>query len=103
MSFHPGQKIVCINDDWGVPPAGFPAPPSLPQKGSVYHFAGPDPTNDAFLFVEEINHWRDPEFGLCGITFDASHFRPLDERATDISVFNTLLVPAERKRVLEDA
>lgn len=106
MSFYPGQKIVCINDDWADPRL-FWIPPITPKKGSVYRFRDYLPTSCAccggkYLQVEEIPVRFDPPGANVG--WRATFFRPLEERSTDISIFKKLLVPARGKeRVREDA
>jgi hypothetical protein len=108
MMFYPGQKIVCVNDNWlpaqNLTPVLQILPPVVPKKGSIYHFGGVDPVNYAFIFIEEIPRWHHTRFGSFQVVWHASHFRPLDERSTDISIFKKLLVPAKGKeRVREDA
>lgn len=95
MSFHLGQKIVCICDDWRYPGKGLVL---LPTKGAVYIFAG---WNDwpgvpaGFLFIAEIPKWQ----GFRLISFLGLFFRPVVERKTDISIFKRLLQPAPGEKV----
>lgn len=97
MSFHLGQKIVCIDDRWHHPNG---LPPILPRKGVVYTFAGwesyVEPGNpNRYLYVEEIPKCQ-PDSSLRLVSFQASHFRPVVERKTDISIFKRLLQPREK-------
>jgi hypothetical protein len=106
MPFHLGQKIICVNDKW-LAPFGL-VPPILPKKGAVYHFAGVDVAPGklgGYLFVAEIPKEQNiPPFFSVTVGYGAWHFRPLDERQTDISVFQKLILPVKSKeRIREDA
>lgn len=94
MSFHVGQKAVCITDDWLHPSS--PIAISKPHRGGIYHVRAIDfceivGTN--FLRFEEIvnpivpGYRNEPDFL-------ADCFRPIVEKKTDISVFTAMLDPS---------
>jgi hypothetical protein len=97
--FAPGQKIICVKACWltleQVLFYPWPLPPSpLPQKGRRYT-------------CREITHAYGPPYvGLheypVDFWFDASRFRPIEERDTSIEIFRKLLQPTGTRK-LEDA
>lgn len=96
-----GQKVVCVNDDFGKGWEDWHH--GLPVKGYVYtvrdvlpawHFSN-DALCPAIRLVEilhPIQSWFDYP-GVDEVVFPARRFRPVVERKTDISVFVALLTP----------
>lgn len=80
MSFHVGQKVVCVD-------ASLPANP--------WHRQHPLVLKQIYV-IHKLEPYRD---GLCfdidgsGRTWENRRFRPLIERKTDIGVFTALLNP----------
>lgn len=100
MTFHVGQKVVCIYGDWSV---GWRTvgTPNLPAKGAVYTIRalmrwrfGSGDTQLACL-LEEIRNptmdWQDGDIGEH--PFWVEHFRPIVEKKTNISIFEKMLTP----------
>lgn len=90
MTFHVGQKVVCIDDDWCV------------VVGNPANNAGPHPVNGEVHVVSAIALVDDVEYlYLSGfpahVSYDAMAFRPIVEKKTDISVFTALLNPSPSK------
>ena len=91
-----GQRVVCINGDWPEwalfqERFAAPSPARVPMINEVLTIRAIDAgttarTKDAvWLSFHEIeNGW------------DFRHFRPLDSRKTDISVFTELLTSTDR-------
>lgn len=89
MAFHVGQKVVCVSE---------PVPSEIQgiKAGGIYTIRSIErcPLFDVLGFrLEEV---------LCGATglpghieggFRATHFRPVIERKTDISIFTAMLTP----------
>jgi hypothetical protein len=95
MTFHVGQKIVCVTDNWQHSMRHLV--PNIPRKGGIYHVRGHDPTVVApdcvgheYIWLCEI---ANPRVGLTEPSFLAAHFRPVIERSTDISIFTAMLNP----------
>lgn len=100
-----GMRVVCLTDlsrhyvldDYPV---------SVPARDGVYTirsvFVEPLFRDPAMVFVrliEVINVPSETEFGPYEAGFAASHFRPLEIRKTDISLFTSMLTGAkERER-----
>ena len=87
MSFHAGQRVICVEDG---PIARADTPPGTPSglcKGCIYTVAAviyrDDTRTDACLLLREVQPYRK---GAC---WGATRFRPV--RRTDISVFTRLL------------
>lgn len=111
MAFYVGQKVVCVGGEgkgncskqnWDAWVAYYGL--SLPTRGSVYTvrqtWESPDGLQRIRL-MEIVN----PPVDYSNAPkqepwFLSRQFRPLDERETDISVFTSLLTPAEQR---EDA
>lgn len=97
MSFHVGQKVVCINDDWTHPLRRLVG--TVPRKGAIYHVRGFDRFAPAFIYLVEIVNMVPPTF-TSEPAFLAESFRPIVERKTDISIFTKLLAPNPDARVI---
>ncbi len=90
------QQVVCITDEWvGI----LLVPIQLPKKGEKYTiravFIGMDDLGQEkpTLYLNEIHN--PPCNTIQGIKeqgFDWRGFKPLDEKTTDISVFEEILV-----------
>jgi hypothetical protein len=97
MAFHVGQKVCLIKDYTNNPwPKHYP---ELPTTGKVYTvrkvFIAPDDGREGLMLSEiicEIN----PRSGIeCG--WIAAHFRPVVTRKTDISLFQAMLRPTDKR------
>lgn len=99
MSFHVGQRVVCVDDSRYARGHGFEV---TPVKGSTYTIRDFAEREDGLgvRLIEIVNpegnyRWRP---GLTECTFHIRRFRPV--RDTDISIFTNMLVPTkERERV----
>lgn len=103
MTFRVGQKVVCIAGDLATDWTVYTFKLSAPEKDGIYTIRGMLEWNgECGLWLEELRNplmsLTDGTFGEVG--FWASHFRPLVERKTDISIFQELLAPTS-PRVLE--
>lgn len=88
MTFHPGQKVVCINT--GPSRFGWQSRPKILRKGAIYTVTAC--WNHAVNKVPAVTLAEvEPSFGYNG--FDAERFAPIDNRPTDISEFKKMLVP----------
>lgn len=97
MSFHVGQKVVCVDDDlhdeWHHGSPDVPLVTEHIRRGQIY-------------IVRRTMFRKMPLIWLCGINrktvewfdsgFHASRFRPITERKTDIEIFRRLLVPGTK-------
>jgi hypothetical protein len=108
MSFHVGQKVVCINDqplvvlrflyfgfcmrklllDHNLNRGDIYTVVATGLIGSVNHGDVP------VIWVAEATHFKHPEWG-----FPALQFRPVIERKTDITIFTDLLTPTSPKKL----
>lgn len=102
--FHVGQKVQCINDDWGDT-----AHPKLvgvvwARKGCVYTIRDMSHVKASYgsglvLWFEEIVNpvvkFRDLE--PMEVAFAARQFRPLRKRTTSIEVFKRLLITSPKE------
>ncbi len=98
MTFRLGQKVVCIDDAWTLH-TGKPAQAGfgfLPQKGLVYTIA------DVITQFVECAYVRLHEASWDEI-YEASAFRPLIERKTDIATFTQILRRESAPRVIATA
>ena len=103
MTFHIGQKVVCVNGEFNKSWADLPV--SLPQQREVYtiralgcfNFNGSPATPVMWLFEIQNNEelWEDGSAGEVG--FDVHRFRPVKE--TDISIFTAMLTPTPKQKV----
>lgn len=88
-----GDRVVCINDDWGWIRYGeFMIPTRVPMISEILTIASiwPLPHGVFLVFVEIAEHQEDGGFGA-DVRWGAENFRPLIERPTDISVFTAML------------
>ena len=95
MSFHVGQKVVCVDTESPII-RGHPGQLRRLTKGAEYTIAAMrrDPATDIpALQLDECphDHWW----------FQAKRFRPVIERKTDISIFTEMLKPRELARVID--
>ena len=101
MSFHVGQKVVCVSApdcDGGRGDERFPTNLLV---GEIYNIRWIGIYNES-LTVRLVGLYRNaPKPEWIDTPFLASRFRPVIERKTDISVFTALLDPANHKH-LED-
>jgi len=88
--WHVGMKVVCVDDsNRTYEHMGF----TYVKKGSVYTIREMYMTTRLAILVEEVvnrpaavrgHGIREPGFGAC-------HFRPVQPRKTDISIFTAML------------
>ncbi|NTG61817.1 hypothetical protein G6L45_16175 [Agrobacterium rhizogenes] len=98
----PGVQCVCINDDWGywsIGPCCIPT--RVPMLNEVLTIKSVSAADDGvFLKFEEIDEFQVDHKDGCtlggNIGWGVVHFRPLEKRKTDISIFTKLLTPAGR-------
>lgn len=113
MTFRVGQKVVCVKDNPGPEIAKFCNIGSQERskrvrRGCVYTIReidtrGLDIHGVACLrFDEIVGVMKDTRVGPweSGGSFPASHFRPVVEKKTDISIFAALLTPNPQCREL---
>lgn len=104
MSFHVGQRVVCVDDVEHLPSGVYLGADGntwviagvLPLvKGATYTIRGIKRSsfdNDICVKVEEIaDRWPHDE------GFWAHRFRPITEKKTDISIFTAMLQPNREK------
>lgn len=96
--FFIGQKVVCINDDWGPLSCLLLRTPRKDVVYQIRYIRKPVWTfanaADCYLLLEEIKNleWFGP--GPDGeAAFTCDDFRPLIDRKTDISIFQQMLNP----------
>lgn len=103
MNFHVGQKVVCINDQNSFKRVGiwdFSV-----KMGEIYtiRWIGEfpfEPDRKFGLGVRLVEVQRKPELPPWeDYPYSIHRFRPLIERKTDISIFTTLLNPANHKKL----
>jgi hypothetical protein len=98
MAFYVGQRVECIDDGWRRP---NPWVTRFPKKSEIFTireiFISKDDGRTQCLRLDEI------QCGVCRlgneVGFEASSFRPIVERKTDISIFESLLNPANHKQL----
>lgn len=97
MTFHVGQKVVCVDDDWYV--ADLPELQCVPKKHSIYTIRAIEQIGDGdgFLLCEIVNPVIEWDGVTAEPTFDAESFRPIVERKTDISIFKKMLIEAPKE------
>jgi hypothetical protein len=93
--FHVGQRVACVDDEGFNRPA-FYGCEIFPVKANIYTIRqiSLSPEGEAaFRLFEIVNEPREYLIGCVEPCFLARRFRPLQERKTDISIFEKLLVP----------
>jgi hypothetical protein len=104
MSFHVGQRVVCVDDKRRLKKADM----SGLTRGQIYtvrwcgvHEFLPFWPETPSIRVEEIHRDQDPydlrDPRLFDTPFRASRFRPVKE--TDISIFTAMLAPTPKQKV----
>lgn len=111
MSFHVGQRVVCVDGNWKSPTC--PGQENRPIKGGHYTIREiyqecfqQDGWAAALLLYEISNDARDwKSLGFHEAGFSADRFRPLIERSTDtgMAILRKVADDASKKRVLVDA
>jgi len=99
MSFHVGQRVVCIDDRF----QGGYGIEALPRKSHTYtirgvRISGWEGCPTCVVLEEILNQPRQYRNGFHEAHFDARGFRPVIERKTDISVFTALLNPKPARK-----
>lgn len=102
--WHVGMKVVCVSD-LNDHPAKC-ARHIVPSRGSVYTireiFTEPRSKkfpNDPFVrLVEIVNAPQKTKFGPYECSFHVRHFRPVQPRKTDISIFTAMLTGTKAKQ-----
>lgn len=97
MTFHVGQKIVCVTDTYTD--SGWMFVPNKPKKGSVYTVRGiTEMGRKNRIHLEEIispvQQWAE---GFYEVGFLPFRFRPVQERKTSIEIFTAMLNSQTRK------
>lgn len=101
MTFHVGQKVVCVDDkNWG-----HPEPPlNWPVTGRVYTVRGFsaawDENGSNGLLLAEVSSGNYFDAGE-EVGFKRRRFRPIVETKTDISIFKRMLTPQRKSRRVE--
>ena len=100
-----GQKVICVGDErvWFV--YVCPTIVDFPKRGEVYTVAGFANVGDSTLpgiHLREVPPLECACKSIVGAAWLLSAFRPVDERKTDISEFNSLLTPTKRELVYAD-
>ncbi len=100
--WHVGGKVVCVDGTWGASGAiQRHYCPALPSEGEVYTIRtiecrvvvrGQSP--EVLIRLDEV---RNPAPTGVEPLFFASKFRPVQPRATDISIFTALLTGAKER------
>lgn len=93
-NFHPGQRVVCIKRGlWLSTPSLFPMndQSGAPQYGEIYTIANICDVGqpDLYLVLKEAPSWM----------YNATRFRPVAHRTTDISAFQRLQTPKKVETV----
>ncbi len=92
MTFHVGQAVECVDDDWGAFAVAMAvlSGVSHPVKGGKYVVV--------HVFARSVT----PEHGCPALViggysgvYASCCFRPIVERETDISIFTALLTPTK--------
>ena len=94
--FHVGQKVICVNQRWAT------IDKRRPEKGCIYtireiYTNGKDV---GFRFFEITNPPRQHADGFAESAWHSRFFRPVIERKTDISIFQRMLVPAGKRKLV---
>lgn len=99
--FHAGQRVVCINDNFGYVARGrYLIPTRVPMLNEVLTIRAMEWIEDRdalFLHFEEIPT-KQIDGPLSGwFSYKSVCFRPLRERPTDISIFTAMLNPQKQR------
>jgi hypothetical protein len=95
VDFYVGQSVVCVDDEGFKRPA-FYGCETFPVQGNIYtirQIALFPETEAGLRLFEIVNEPREYLIGCVEPYFLARRFRSLQERKTDISIFEKLLVP----------
>jgi hypothetical protein len=88
MTFHVGQKVVCIKAEHD--PSRFDWE-KLPRLDAIYCVRWTD--GETVRLAEIVNRLYFYEEGLSELRFNSWRFRPIVETKTDISIFTKMLTP----------
>jgi hypothetical protein len=99
--FHVGQKVVCVSDDWHLNGERHPMP-WLPVVGDVFTIRAIVPNEfqggvAGLRFAELVLSQHSRFDGNGEGAFIATHFRPVTEKPTDISIFTRILDRANKQ------
>jgi hypothetical protein len=86
-----GDKVVCIDTNWGSRPDKFILPDGLPIKGKVYCVNGIGVSSRGELFLTLIglrSFYKSPELEKIDQGFLAYHFRKLDDIKKENELIN---------------
>jgi hypothetical protein len=98
MTFHVGQKIVCVDDDFAGRNMFSRIPSNLPVKNAVYTIRGfVDARGKTFIRLVEILNTPRQISGTAieEPAFNADRFRPIVSRKTSIGIFTAMLNPSK--------
>lgn len=100
MTFHVGQKVVCIEGEFDQAALAISLGVALPTKGVIYTIRNFEDRGDepCLRLIEIVN----PKIMHHGDIFDEPAyandcFRPLVEKKTDISIFTAMLNQKQRE------
>jgi hypothetical protein len=93
MSFHIGQRVVCVSTNFSREPYWRRTVRMFPQLNGIYTIRSMRTVDDlvGLCFEEMINPCANFKEGYVEAAFDSRRFRPV--RTTNIDVFKALLVP----------
>ncbi len=93
MSFHVGQQVVCVNDQFSPRPSWRRTVRSFPKLHAIYTIREICEGGGlvGFTFYEIVNPRAHFACGYSEPAFNSKNFRPV--RKTDIDVFKRLLAP----------
>jgi hypothetical protein len=101
--FHPGQQVVCVNEQFSPRPYWRAAVRTFPRLDAVYTIRAicAELGLVGFYFDEIVNPcaWFNGEFAEPA--FNSKNFRPV--RKTSIALFERLLAPVDAARTRERA
>lgn len=99
MSFHVGQKVVCINDKPREPNTRWFGG-EAPVVGQTYTIKRVYVFNGCpSVWLEEVaRHQRSLAIHGTDVGYGAYRFRPVIERKTSIDIFTAMLTPSPTKR-----
>lgn len=103
MTFHVGQKVVCVRVSEAVRIRGEEGY-QIPREGSVYTIRSMVVSGEDNLCIRLHELHNPPRIyreGFVEGAFRAENFRPVIERKTDISALTALLNPANNRERID--
>jgi len=95
MSFHVGQQVVCVSENWSPDDFWRQAVRTFPKLNSIYTIREirRGEVLTGFCFYEFVNPRAHFQRGYLEPAFNSRNFRPV--RKTSIELFERLLVPVD--------